>query len=521
MNTATRPTLIANPTAHQSAIFEHVQAGDKNLIVQAVAGSGKTSTIIHAMSLLGSDEDAIYLVFNKRNQMEAEERLRGTSVRAMTFNALGMRALGRGYTLEAQKAAKAWRLAEKQGYISEDDSRMYMGFATRLVDLARSAGIGAIIEDTFDAWLALCDEHDLILRDKEADTTRGVALARDLLDEMLVWARRNRVIDFADQLYLPIHPDFRRACRLPHPDRIFVDETQDLSPVQVELVASMMGAGLGEMPSSNQRVVFVGDRWQAIYGWRGAACDAMDRISERFGCDELPLSVCWRCGTSIVALAADLGAPIEAAPGKASGEVVKHESGKPLRAKNGQVVLCRTTAPLVTSAYRLIAQGRRAVVLGREIGQGLISLVKKMGLHENADVDLAVAKIDAWCLKEIARNVDREDRQEAAKDRAECIRVLADMLPETARRITDLYAAIECIFSDAQAVGGVTLSTIHKSKGLEWDEVTILNWSQMPAQWARREWQRKQELHCAYVAVTRARCRLVLCDAEDFEPKAG
>ena len=48
-----------------------------------------------------------------------------------------------------------------------------------------------------------------------------------------------------------------------------------------------------------------------------------------------------------------------------------------------------------------------------------------MGLHENADVDLAVAKIDAWCLKEVARHVDREDRQEAARDRAECIRVLA------------------------------------------------------------------------------------------------
>lgn len=59
MNTATRPAFIANPTAHQAAIFEHVQAGDKNLIVQAVAGSGKTSTIIHAMSLLASDEDAI------------------------------------------------------------------------------------------------------------------------------------------------------------------------------------------------------------------------------------------------------------------------------------------------------------------------------------------------------------------------------------------------------------------------------------------------------------------------------
>lgn len=513
------PSTIKTPTAHQVAIFNHVQIGAKNLIVQAVAGSGKTSTIIHAMSLLPADEEAIYLVFNKRNQLEAEERLRGTSVRAMTFNALGMRALGRGYTLEKTKAAQVWRWAERQRHISEEESRMYMGFATRLVDLARSSGVGAIMEDNFEAWEELCAEHDLILRDRDADMSRAIALARMLLGEMMIWARRDRVIDFADQLYLPVHPDFRRACRLPRPDRIFVDETQDLSPVQVELVAAMMGAGVGESPETAQRVVFVGDRWQAIYGWRGAASDAMDRIAERFGCDELPLSVCWRCGTSIVALAADLGAPIESAPGKAVGEVVANEPGKALRARDGQVVLCRTTAPLVTSAYRLIAQGRRAVVLGREIGQGLISLVKKMGVADGADVDFAMGKVDMWLTKELAKNIDREDRQAAARDKAECLHVLAEMLPEDKRRVSDLFAVIDRIFSDEQVAGGVTLSTIHKSKGLEWDEVTILDWSKMPAQWARREWQRKQELHCAYVAVTRARNRLILCDAEDFEPK--
>ena len=511
--------LIKSPTTHQTAIFEHVQTGAKNLIVQAVAGSGKTSTIIHAMSLLASDEEAIYLVFNKRNQLEAEERLRGTAVRAMTFNALGMRALGRGFTLEKNKASQVWREAERDCLITEEESRMYMGFATRLVDLARSFGVGAIVEDTFDAWMGLCNEHDLMLRDKDADMSKGIALARDLLGEMMIWARRDRVIDFADQLYLPVHPNFRRMCRLPRPDRIFVDETQDLSPVQVELVAAMMGAGVGEKPDTEQRVVFVGDRWQAIYGWRGAACDAMDKIAERFACDELPLSVCWRCGTSIVALAANLGAPIESAPGKSTGEVVENEAGKALHARDGQVVLCRTTAPLVTSAYRLIAQGRRAVVRGREIGQGLISLVKKMGVHENADIDLAMAKVDAWLVKEVARHVDREDRQEAARDKVECLHVLADMLPETKRQVADMFTTIEQIFSDEQLAGGITLSTIHKSKGLEWDEVTILDWAKMPAQWARREWQRKQELHCAYVAVTRARQRLVLCDAQDFEPK--
>src|SRR5690606_7433089 len=219
-------------------------------------------------------DDAIYLVFNKRNQLEAEERLRGTNVRAMTFNSLGFRALGRGYRIDRDKAQTAWRDMEARGVFTDDkEPRAYLGLCKRLVDLARQVGVGILCPDDVDTWLDLCDEHDLDPQGKDTDVVRGVDLARILLARMVDMARRERVIDFADQLYLSIHPDFRRGCRLPRPDRIFVDETQDLSPVQVELVAAMMGARIGKRPNTSQRVVFVGDRWQAIYGWRGAACD--------------------------------------------------------------------------------------------------------------------------------------------------------------------------------------------------------------------------------------------------------
>lgn len=510
---------IKNPTPHQRAIFDHVTMGERNLIVQAVAGSGKTSTIIHAMTLLPANEDVVYLVFNKRNQVEAEERLRGTRVRAMTFNALGFRALGRGWTLDASKANAAWRTLRDSDAITKDEARMYSAFARRLVDLARSVGIGAFVNDTDEAWWNLCEDHDLAPQDKDADIADGVRLAQALLAEMMHIATAHKIIDYADQLYLPVHPNFRRACRLPRPDRIFVDETQDLSPVQVELVAAMMGAGPGEKPQTDQRAVFVGDRWQAIYKWRGADCAAMDRIAVRFGCDELPLSVCWRCGTSIVELAASLGATIDAAPGKSTGEVIQSEQGKAVTATAGSVVICRTTAPLVSAAYRIICQGRRAVVLGREIGQGLVTLIKKMNVNDSDDASVATDRLQVWLNKELVRLADKEDKQEAIRDRVECITVLVDMLVEGRRTVRDLCATVERIFSDDQAAGGVTLSTIHKSKGLEWDAVTILDWHKMPASWARKSWQRQQETHCAYVAVTRAREQLTLCRAEDFEPK--
>lgn len=535
--------LIKSPTPHQTAIFDHVASEAGNLIVQAVAGSGKTSTIVHAMSLLGADEDAIYLVFNKRNQTEAEERLRGTRVKAMTFNALGFRALGRGWTLDTDKAKKCWIDMRDAGRMTEEEAEIFGVFVKRLVDLARSMGIGAIIEDTEDAWIALCNDHDLApdsgRDDDDRDDNllgRGVSLARTLLSYMLDVAYDHRVIDFADQLFLPIHPDFRAMCRLPRPDRIFVDEAQDLSPVQVELVAAMMGLKVGAVLSGEpegQRVVFVGDRAQAIYGWRGAASDAMDRIKERFACDELPLTVCWRCDADIVDLAASIGVTeILSAPGKSrgavedftsdAGEALKVNGWKGVEAKPGSVAICRTTAPLISAAYRIIRKGRRAVVLGREIGAGLVSLVKKIcgkSIKPHASVDMIFDRLDAWVVREVQKAGDREDKAAAAQDRAECIRCVAEELPVDRYTIADLITQIESIFSDQQAAGGVTLCTIHKSKGLEWDEVTILDWHRLPSQWAKRAWQRQQERHCVYVAVTRARHRLVLCEAADFEPR--
>ncbi|HEY8376498.1 MAG TPA: 3'-5' exonuclease, partial [Nannocystis sp.] len=381
--------------------------------------------------------------------------------------------------------------------------------------------------------------------DRDEDMLRrGVALARALFSYMLDVAYDHKVIDFTDQVFLPVHPDFRDMCRLPRPDRVFVDEAQDLSPVQVELVAAMLGMrpgetwgtrrawkrGRGGKPEAAQRVVFVGDRAQAIYGWRGAASDAMDLIKVRFACDELPLTVCWRCDADIVDLAAGVGVTeILSAPGKSRGEVINlcdvaGEAGSVrVAARPGSVAICRTTAPLIAAAYRIIRKGRRAVVLGREIGAGLVALVKKLcgkSIKPSASADVIFERLDRWLEREVMKAVDREDKAAAAQDRAECIRCVAEELPEDRYTVGDLIAQIESIFSDQQAAGGVTLCTIHKSKGLEWDEVTILDWHRLPSRWAKRAWQVQQERHCVYVAITRARHRLTLCRADDFEPSA-
>ena len=73
---------------------------------------------------------------------------------------------------------------------------------------------------------------------------------------------------------------------------------------------------------------------------------------------------------------------------------------------------------------------------------------------------------------------------------------------------------INAIFSDNAENGGIILSTIHKSKGLEADRVFIIHSELMPSKFAKKAWERTQEKNLIYVAYTRAKS--VLGFVSDF-----
>jgi superfamily I DNA/RNA helicase len=73
---------------------------------------------------------------------------------------------------------------------------------------------------------------------------------------------------FDDMVFWPVYNKWK----LPEYEYILIDEVQDYNPVQIEVISNFAKAG--------SRVVAVGDRQQAIYGWRGAI-KAMDKLKER------------------------------------------------------------------------------------------------------------------------------------------------------------------------------------------------------------------------------------------------
>lgn len=490
-------------TPAHAAIFACIEKGDDNLVLEAVAGSGKTTTIIKSLSLIPKDKSVLFLAFNKSiaDKLSAELNALGlNNVQAMTLNALGHRS----YIAWRNRLPVRLDTDKVRGIAKElmtpGDFRYYGPVVSRLVRLAKSAGIvpagvpgcsAGILSDTVDNWIGLIEHFDVDLPDGASDVVI-VDFARKVLKESCA---TQDVIDFDDQLLLT----YAYGCPVKQFDWVFVDEAQDLSPLQHELVARAMKPGTG-------RLVAVGDANQAIYGFRGADSNSMGKLAARFNCKKLPLHVSYRCPQSVVTFAQRYVGHIMAHASAPMGTV--DTNAKPFDAmefKPGDMVVCRFNAPLVQGAYNLLRRRIPCVILGREVGQGLLALIRKL---RATDVKTMLDRLSAWETKEAERfrQQDKEEKAAAVHDKAETIRVFA----ESADSVAEVERAIERMFADKSSDDVVTLSTVHKAKGKEAERVFIINFHEMPCRWAKSDWQQQQEINLIYVAVTRAKSHLGL-----------
>jgi len=176
-------------------------------------------------------------------------------------------------------------------------------------------------------------------------------------------------------------------------------------------------------------------------------------------------------------------------------------------------VLCRNNAPLIALAYSLIGRGVAAHVLGREIGEGLQKLIDKMNA---TNIDMLIERFEAYFSRETkkAEKKGRNRRVATLDDQQTCLEVFINNLTETNRSIAGLKRQISRIFDEDAA--GVTLSSIHKAKGREWENVAILDSHLMPSPFAKKPWQASQEKNLEYVAITRAKVNLVYISSDDW-----
>lgn len=502
------PAVEFVPSRYQTDIFrfiDDVNAG--NAVVEAVAGSGKTTTLVHALSHVKPDVKAAFLAFNKhiaktlKDKQEAGEIPAHIQVR--TVHSLGMANLTRAFKpsadfVDSDKLStimNGFPQLSRDRYLPSDIRAANIArrqFVSQLVSLCKGTMVNALTESLNTTALYAMIEHYGI----EADGFGDAELS--LVPEILRLCATNvNVIDFDDMVWLPV----QLGIELEKFDLLLVDEAQDLNAVQIELILRSL--------APNGRIIAVGDRHQSLYGFRGADTEAIPRLIKALNATVLPLSITYRCPTSHVQLAQRIVPAIEARPNAPEGLVATIDIDEVAKiATDGDLIICRTNAPLVPMAYALIKRGVKAMVKGRDIGIGLSQLVDKF---QSQNLGELAANMRDYLDRETIRmsQADKWEQLQQLTDKMETIHAVMS----ECRSVPDLKGRLERLFSDN--VSGVVLSSVHRAKGSEANRVFILRPDLLPHPSAKQAWQKVQEQNGMYVAYTRSLNELLFVEGDN------
>lgn len=492
------------PSIQQQIFFDWITLGTGSCVLEAVAGSGKTTTLIQALRLMRGK--IFFGAFNKKIADEIAAKagvVMGLEV--STMHAAGMRAWRKGAGSVKVNADKC-RDIFRQMTLRQFEYGILESPVLQLVSYAKQAAVGIVEgkEPTDDAtWKALIAHFNVECFDEARDrdnTESIIVLCKELFNKSAL--QNTKIIDFDDMIFAPLY----HGVTFDKYDWVLLDEAQDTNASRRLLSLAMLKEG--------GRLVAVGDRHQAIYGFTGADADALDLIGAAVNACKMPLTTTYRCPKSVVAYSQQWVSHIHAHESAPDG-IVREALLENLFAEVevGDAILCRFNAPLIKNVYALIAKGIPARVEGREIGAGLKALANRWKCK---NIDGLLVHLDNFEQREVEKFTKQEQPKRAAdvSDKVECLRVIiarviakGTITSPPQRAVCD---EIDAIFGGDENKPVVLLSSIHKSKGREWKKVVWLQTG--PSGFAKMPWELAQEDNLNYVAATRAMFELVLID---------
>jgi superfamily I DNA/RNA helicase len=476
---------VSNPSSEQQAIFDSVVDGDGSILVEARAGCGKTTVCVETMYRLlrkYSKASIAYLIFAKRNAEEALGKCPpGTS--SKTTHAFGLNALSQVYGKILVDKEKTDRIAT--ALVGPDPEKSELRYMLgKGMDLGKDYNAS-----TPEEIVAIVDKHGL----ETGDMTES-EFADKVLKGMEESARQPNIVSFSDMVWLPL----KLGIKIPTFDYVFADESQDLNPSRIELTLRTLG--------SKGRLIAVFDEAQAIFGFSGADKNAVQKLCNGTNGRTLPLHKTYRCAKAIVALAKQYVPDYEAAETNPDGEVREATEQEMLSengARAGDFILSRTNAPCAKIAMRLLKEGRKCNIQGKDLGDSLLFMIKRSKAKSVVEFQ---SWLEDWKNAEIERLNAKKRDYEHIVDKAETL----ESFCEGQRNIEDVKERISSMFSDAESneEHRITISSIHKSKGLERDRVWLLESSFVVR--PKTEEDIQQEKNVRYVAITRAKNQLNL-----------
>lgn len=511
-------------STYQQAIFDAVARFDHDIVVNAVAGSGKSTTLKQLLDYIPAQMSVLYLAFNSDAAKSLGEKLtsyaqeksgRHESVcnyTSSTIHSLGnstLRAVGISNKPKSNKYSQLCK-AYLMDHMQHVEYSLIPQF-TKLVDMVRLT-----LSNTDEkSLLKLMARFEIDIETEELDDddrlveTEAWSIIKHgvkaILQQGIALAKKAKEYDFTDMIWLPSSQAMNLQPKTY--DWVLVDEAQDLSPAQRELVLKARKA--------NGHFIAVGDRKQAIYGFAGASLRSIDEIIEATGAVEMPLSICYRCPKSVIDLANTIWAGTEARPNAPEGTLERIAKDKvESLVQPGDLILCRLTAPLVEKCLELLRKGIRANVRGKDLGSQFMTLlenIKKASHVSDTQLFLDLVNVasayERHQIQLLSRNLDENEMKiDSLQDKMATLLALYEAYLDQAGDYGSLAGFqdyIKAFFADDPSAQ-IILSTGHRAKGLEYKRVFILQSDKLPHPKAKTLEAITQEYNLMYVMYTRA-----------------
>ena len=425
-----------------------------HLTVKALAGTGKTTTMVEGVNYLRGNKPSIVpspqqeaiwkqlalthrdasvgiTSFSKATVDDIENRITDIpNCTAMTLHKMGVKAVYRAYNQIEVYDYRVNNIASEITGKTVEDLRFkngpLLGLLQTLVSLCKAnlLGVGILQEFNPDYWeneiTKLALHHELELLEKKDEL---ISLVPKVLVRCLD-VNKDRMIDCDDMVWLPV------VQQLPMQkfDLFITDESQDLNKAQQALA---LRAG--------HRIVVCGDPYQSIYGWNGADSSSMTNMfrslsGSELGCEQLKLTVTRRCSKAVVREAQKYVPEFEAHEDNDEGSVSKLGLAYQVDPNNysklvldGDMVLCRSNAPLVSECLRMTSRGRKSSIKGKKIGEGLLAVLDKISKDSNSLTTTEIMlPLDEWGRvergKELAKRNPSDTVLATISDKIACIK---------------------------------------------------------------------------------------------------